>query len=89
MFLSGKQPPPFARLSIRRVMVQGVSCPHGRPQHNEHPSIVDFGPNFIDLSRTPEEENDKEVAKTHVDLIGTIFRTVVSIHRRIFVLSTI
>jgi len=65
----GKQPPPFARLSIRRVMVQGVSCPHGRPQHNEHPSIVDFGPNFVDLSRTPEEENEKEVTKTHVDLI--------------------
>lgn len=51
-------------------MVQGVACPNGRPQHTETPSVVDFGPNFVDLSRTPEEENEKEVAKISVDLIG-------------------
>lgn len=71
---SGKQPPPFAKLSIRRVMVQGVACPHGRPQHSDHPSIADFGPNFVDLSRTPEEENEKEVSKSNVDLIGETSR---------------
>ncbi|CAF3817711.1 unnamed protein product [Rotaria sp. Silwood1] len=25
------QPPPFAKLSIKRIMVQGVACPNGRP----------------------------------------------------------
>ena len=55
-------------------MVQGVACPHGRPQHSDRPSIVDFGPNFVDLSRTPEEENEKEVSKSNVDLIGQIAR---------------
>jgi hypothetical protein len=66
----GSQPSPFAKLSIKRIMTQGVSCPNGRPQHGETSSIVDFGPNFADLSRTDEVENDKEVAKTNVELLG-------------------
>lgn len=51
-------------------MAQGVSCPNGRPQHTETPAVIDFGPDFADLSRTSEVESDKEVAKTNVDLIG-------------------
>jgi hypothetical protein len=54
-------------------MTQGVACPNGRPQHGETLSVVDFGPNFADLSRTTEIENEKEVAKTNVELLGTIF----------------
>ncbi|CAF1011801.1 unnamed protein product [Adineta ricciae] len=65
----GQQPPPFAKLSIKRVMTQGVSCPSGRPQHTETPSVIDFGPDFVDLSRTNEVENDKEVAKSNVELL--------------------
>jgi hypothetical protein len=66
----GSQPSPFAKLSIKRIMTQGVACPNGRPQHGETSSIVDFGPNFADLSRTDEVESDKEVAKTNVELLG-------------------
>ena len=55
-------------------MVQGVACPNGRPQHGgEIPSVVDFGPNFADLSRGGETENEKEIAKTNVELLGNLF----------------
>lgn len=50
-------------------MVQGVACPNGRPQHNQTASVIDFGPNFIDLSRAAETEVDKDVAKTKVELL--------------------
>ncbi len=71
--LLGSQPPPFAKVVIKRIMSQGVACPNGRPQHGETSAIVDFGPNFADLSRTSETENEKEVAKTNVELLGNIF----------------
>ncbi|CAF3884016.1 unnamed protein product [Rotaria sp. Silwood1] len=29
--VSSNQPPPFAKLSIKPIMVQGVACPNGRP----------------------------------------------------------
>jgi len=69
----GVQPPPFAKIIIKRIMTQGVACPNGRPQHGETSSVVDFGPNFADLSRLSETENEKEVAKTNVELLGKIF----------------
>ncbi|CAF3944562.1 unnamed protein product [Rotaria sp. Silwood1] len=31
MMMTSNQPPPFAKLSIKRIMVQGVACPNGRP----------------------------------------------------------
>ncbi|CAF0809451.1 unnamed protein product [Adineta steineri] len=65
----GTQPPPFAKLTIKRVMAQGVSCPNGRIQHSETSPVIDFGPNFVDLSRTSEVESEKEVAKTNVELL--------------------
>lgn len=55
-------------------MTQGVACPNGRPQHSESLSIVDFGPNFADLSRTSEIESEKEIVKTNVELLGNITR---------------
>lgn len=71
----GTQPPPFAKITIRRVMSQGVACPNGRPLHSETPAVVDFGPSFTDLSRGGEIESDKEVAKINVELLGrTNFR---------------
>ncbi len=54
-------------------MTQGVACPNGRPQHSESSSIIDFGPNFADLSRISETENEKEIAKINVELLGNIF----------------
>ncbi len=54
-------------------MTQGVACPNGRPQHSESLSIVDFGPNFADLSRTSEIESEKEIVKTNVELLGNIY----------------
>ena len=51
-------------------MVQGVACPDGRPQHTESAPIVDFGPNFVDLSRANDEESEKDIAKSNVELIG-------------------
>ncbi|CAF0865986.1 unnamed protein product [Rotaria sordida] len=65
----GNQPPPFAKLSIKRIMAQGVACPNGRPQHSETSSVIDFGPNFADLSRLGEIENDKDIAKTNIELL--------------------
>jgi hypothetical protein len=63
-------------------MAQGVACPNGRPQHGVTPAVVDFGPNFADLSRTTEVESEKEVAKTNVELLGNIFyRVFLNEHR--------
>ena len=55
---------------IKRIMTQGVSCPSGRPHHGESSSLVDFGPNFADLSRVTETESEKEVSRTNVELLG-------------------
>jgi len=71
--LLGQQPPPFAKMSIKRIMTQGIACPNGRPQHGESSSTIDFGPNFVDLSRFSETENEKEIVKTNVELLGNIF----------------
>ncbi|CAF4824233.1 unnamed protein product, partial [Rotaria socialis] len=65
----GSQPPPFAKVSIKRIMVQGVACPNGRPQHSEITPVVDFGPNFADLSRMTETETEKDIAKTDVEIL--------------------
>lgn len=51
-------------------MAQGVSCPSGRPQHADSAVSIDFGPNFVDLSRVPDEENDKDTAKNKFELLG-------------------
>ena len=72
-YILGSQPPPFAKIIIRRVMTQGVACPSGRPQHGVTPAPIDFGPNFVDLSRTTEVESEKEVTKPNVELLGNIF----------------
>ena len=66
----GNQPPAFAKLTIKRVMLQGVACPNGRPQHGETSSTVDFGRDFADLSRTSDTESEKEVAKSNMELLG-------------------
>lgn len=55
---------------IKRIMTQGVSCPNGRPHHGESSSVVDFGPNFADLSRVTDMESEKEVSRTNVELLG-------------------
>jgi len=83
----GNQPPPFAKLSIKRIMVQGVACPNGRPQHSETPSIIDFGPNFSDLSRTSDVESEKEVAKTNVELLGKFFLLIFPIEILLIILD--
>lgn len=72
----GTQPPPFAKLSIKRIMSQGVACPNGRPLHSETPAVVDFGPNFMDLSRVGETETEKEIAKINVELLGNKFDSI-------------
>ena len=51
-------------------MVQGVSCPNGRPEHGETSSSIDFGPNFADLSRILEAETEKDIAQNNVELLG-------------------
>lgn len=71
--LLGNQPSPFAKVTIKRIMTQGVACPTGRPQHGESSALVDFGPNFADLSRVSDTESEKEVAKNNVELLGKIF----------------
>jgi hypothetical protein len=59
-------------------MVQGVPCPNSRPQHAETLSMIDFGPNFADLSRTHDDETEKETAKNNVELLGNFFLVIVS-----------
>ncbi|CAF4330476.1 unnamed protein product [Rotaria sp. Silwood2] len=65
----GNQPSPFAKLSTKRIMVQGVACPNGRLQHSETSSVIDFGSNFADLSHVGEIENEKDIAKTNIELL--------------------
>ncbi|CAF2347511.1 unnamed protein product [Rotaria sp. Silwood2] len=67
---SSNQPSPFAKLSTKRIMVQGVACPNGRLQHSETSSVIDFGSNFADLSHVGEIENEKDIAKTNIELLG-------------------
>lgn len=51
-------------------MLQGVACPKGRPQHSEITPVVDFGPNFADLSRATESEREKDIAKNNMEVMG-------------------
>jgi len=65
-------------------MTQGVACPNGRPQHGETSSVIDFGPNFADLSRFSETENEKEIIKTNVELLGNIFLLIFFLEKDFF-----
>ena len=69
----GNQPSAFAKVTIKRVMLQGVSCPNGRPQHGDTSSTIDFGRDFADLSRASDTDSEKEVAKSTMELLGNVW----------------
>ncbi|CAF0985774.1 unnamed protein product [Didymodactylos carnosus] len=66
---TGRQMLPVAKITIKRQMLRGESCPNGRLTHNPNQQQNAAFNDYPDLSRISEMENDKEISKTKVELI--------------------